>query len=123
MKFNTIKKAVLSVFMVLFVSVSVLAQEKQDKNVEGAKKVTASMKEQLTLNNGQNTKVYVLNLDFLKKVAENNKKTNKVEKMKKQRALEEERDTKLKSVLSADQYSLYIATKAQDRKRIAEFYQ
>lgn len=123
MKFSAIKKAVLAMFIMLFVSVNAIAQDKQDVAVEGAKKVTASMKDQLTLNDGQNNKVYIVNLDFLKKVAENNKKANKVEKMKKQRSLEEERDTKLKSVLSADQYSLFIAHRAQDRKRIAEFYQ
>ncbi|MFP9112996.1 hypothetical protein ACLI1A_03590 [Flavobacterium sp. RHBU_3] len=116
------KKALFTGILTLLFAVTVSAQEAV-KPEDGAKALTSYMKEKFTLNDSQYTKVFSVNLAFMQKTLENNNKTNKVEKLKKQRAIEEERDTKLKSVMSDDQYKLYIATKAQDRKKISEYYQ
>jgi len=120
MKINALKKMLLFAALMLLFTVNALAQ---DKSKDGAKAVTTYMKEQLTLNDGQYTKVYDVNLTFLKKVADNNKKLKGPERVKKLRVLEEERDTKLKSVLSEDQFKNYVGNKAANRKKIAEYYQ
>lgn len=110
----------LTAVMVLGFTLTVAAQ---DKATDGAKAVTTYMKEQLSLNDGQYTKVYSVNLTFLQKVEENSKKNKGADKIKKLRALEDERDTKLKSVLSEDQYKNYVGNKAANRKKVAEYYQ
>ena len=96
----------------------------QDKAAAGAKKVTEHMKEQLSLNEGQNDKVFAINYTFLQKVIENKDSgKNKIEKAKRLKELEGDRDTKLKSVLSDDQYKKYVATKAENRKKLREHFE
>ncbi|MFL9843246.1 hypothetical protein [Flavobacterium rhizosphaerae] len=119
MKFKSLKKMLFAAVLMLLFTINATAQ---DKTVEGAKDVTSYMKEQLDLNDGQYTKVYDVNLTFLQKVAENNKKNTGVERVKKLRALESERDEKLKSVLSTEQYKVYVGNKTANRKKIAEYY-
>lgn len=109
----------LSVAVMLLFTANALAQ---DKTVDGAKAVTSYMKEQLSLNDSQYTKVYSVNLTFLQKVEDNNKKLKGADRVKKLRTLEDERDTKLKSVLSEDQFKNYVGNKAANRKKIAEYY-
>lgn len=101
----------------------VAAVEKKEPTAQdAAKAVTSQMKEHLSLTGDQNTKVYIVNLDFMKKTFDNNKKTDKAERNKKQRGLEEERDGKLKSVLNDKQFKVFIANRGVDRKRIIPFY-
>lgn len=119
MKFINLKKMFLAAVMLLCFNGIASAQ---DKSIDGAKAVTSYMKENLSLNDSQYTKVYGVNLAFLKKVDENAKKNKGADKIKKLRALEDERDTKLKSVLSEEQYKNYVGNKAANRKKIAEFY-
>ncbi|MFP9098745.1 hypothetical protein ACLI09_06810 [Flavobacterium sp. RHBU_24] len=119
MKFTTLKKMLLAAAMLLCISLA----SAQDKSIDGAKAVTSYMKEKLSLNDSQYTKVYNVNLTFLQKVEENAQKNKGADKIKKLRALEDERDTKLKSVLSEDQYKNYVGNKAANRKKIAEYYQ
>jgi hypothetical protein len=120
MKFTTLKKMLSAAVMLLCFTITANAQ---DKTVDGAKAVTTYMKENLQLNDSQYQKVYSVNLTFLQKVDENAKKNKGADKIKKLRALEDERDTKLKSVLSEDQYKNYVGNKAANRKKIAEYYQ
>lgn len=120
MKFSILKKMLLTAAMLLCFTINASAQ---DKSIEGAKAVTSYMKEQLQLNDSQYQKVYGVNLSFLQKEAENAKKNKGADKIKKLRVLEEERDTKLKSVLGEDQFKNYIGNKAANRKKIAEYYQ
>jgi len=114
----SLKKMLLAATLLLCVNLATA----QDKNIDGAKAVTSYMKEKLSLNDSQYTKVYNVNLTFLQKVDENAKKNKGADKIKKLRALEDERDTKLKSVLSEDQYKNYVGNKAANRKKIAEYY-
>lgn len=107
--------------MMLFVTVNASAQ---DKAAEGARAVTTNMKEKLNLNDGQYTQVYAVNLDFLQKALENQATGNtKVEKGKRLKELDDERDAKLKSVLNGDQFKKYLAIKTDNRKRLRAFYQ
>lgn len=95
----------------------------QDKAAEGAKAVTANMKEQLKLNDSQYTKVLDINQAFLQKaISTKNSAATKVEKAKKLKTVSDERDTKLKSVLTEDQYKVYIANKAENRKKLRAYY-
>ncbi len=119
MKLITLKKLVFTAALMFVFTINVSAQE---KTIEGAKAVTSYMKEQLSLNDSQYTKVYNVNLDFLKKVSDNNAKNKGADRVKKLRALEDERDTKLKSVLNETQYKTYVGNKAANRKKIAEYY-
>ncbi len=105
---------------VMLLSVSVFAQ---DKATEGAKIVTANMKEQLTLNDSQYTKVLEINKSFLQKALDIKATTvTKAEKVKKLRVINDERETKLKSVLTDDQYKIYAANRAANRQKLREHY-
>ena len=93
----------------------------QDKVTEGTAKLTGFMKTQLSLNDNQYTKVSDVNRVYLQK-AKDSHATNasKLDKAKKLKALEEERDTKLKSVLTKDQYKIFIANRAENTKKLKE---
>jgi hypothetical protein len=120
MKQNKLFRNVFSAFiMALVFTVTAAAQ---DKAAEGAKAVTTQMKEQLTLNDAQYTKVYDVNLTFLQKAAKSKEAGGtKQDKTKKLRALEEERDTKLQSVLTETQYKMYAASRANNNKKLREY--
>lgn len=104
-------------------AVSVSAEKKGPDAQQAARAISNQMKEHLILNDAQNMKVYIINLDFLKKTFENNKNADKAERNKRQRGLEEERDAKLKSVLNEKQFKVFIANRPTDRKRIIPYYE
>lgn len=117
---KSIKTIVTSLALLLFVAVSAQAQ---DKAAEGAKAVTTHMKEQLKLNDSQYTKAYAVNLDFMQKAIENKKaEKTKVEKAKRLKVLDDERDTKMKSILTDDQFKVFIANKAENRKKLRQHF-
>lgn len=117
---KSIKTIVTSLALMLFVAISAQAQ---DKAAEGAKAVTTHMKEQLKLNDAQYTKAYAVNLDFMQKAIENKKaEKTKVEKAKRLKVLDDERDTKLKSVLTDEQFKIFIANKAENRKKLRQHF-
>lgn len=100
----------LALFLMFTVAVNA-----QDKVQEGAVKVTAHMKSQLSLNDGQYTRVLAINKDYLQKVTDNPGATT-VEKAKKKKTYDEERDEKLKSVLNASQYKIYVANRSSNAR-------
>jgi hypothetical protein len=121
MNFNLIKKFAGAVVLMLTFTINAAAQ---DKAVAGAKKITENMKEQLSLNDSQYDKVFIINKEFLQKAIENKESgKTKIDKARKLKELDESRDTKLKSVLSAEQVKLYVATKAENRKKLREHFQ
>lgn len=146
MKVNTLKKSVFSLLFTVFAFGVASAQDNDSTAVEtvaeapeaakpaetvkkgpdaqqAARTISNQMKEHLALNDAQNNKVYIINLDFMKKTFDNNKNGDKAERNKKQRGLEEERDTKLKSVLTDKQFKVFIANRGIDRKRIIPYYE
>lgn len=77
------------------------------------------MKEQLSLNDSQAVKVNEVNRAFMLKAKANDKSSlSKPEKAKKVKVYEEERDNKLQSVLTKDQYKMFIANRAENTKRL-----
>lgn len=102
--------------------VTTTAAMAQDKLAEGAKTVTTEMKTQLVLNDGQYSQVLDVNRAYLKKVKENNESgASAVAKAKKMQALNEEKDTKLKSVLTEVQYKKYAAGRAENTRKLKAF--
>ncbi|MHA3789269.1 hypothetical protein ACX0HA_13755 [Flavobacterium hauense] len=108
--------------LLLALSTTVVAQEKEkDMIAEGAKTSAAQMKTQLTLNDNQYTQVVDLNKAYLKKVKDCKASGDTdIAKAKKMQALNEERDGKLKSVLTATQYKKYAAVRADNIKKLKE---
>lgn len=102
--------------------VTTTAAMAQDKLAEGAKTVTTEMKTQLVLNDGQYSQVLDVNRAYLKKVKENNESgASSVAKAKKMQSLNEEKDTKLKSVLTEVQYKKYAAGRAENTRKLKAF--
>lgn len=111
--------AAAAALLVMFTTVS-SAQEK-DKITEGAKISASQMKTQLTLNDNQYTQVIDVNKAYLKKVKDCKASGDTdVAKAKKMQALNEERDSKLKSVLTQVQYKKYAAVRAENIKKLKE---
>jgi hypothetical protein len=108
--------------LVLFLMFSVNAMA-QDKLTEGAKAVTTQMKTQLNLNDSQYNQVLDINKTFLVKAKETTKLTNATEKAKKLKNLSDEKEAKLKSVLTDDQYKKFAATRANYAKKLKEYYE
>ncbi len=95
----------------------------QDKLTEGATTIANDMKTKLGLNDGQYTKVVDINKAFLTKAAEANKLTNATDKAKKIKTYSDERDTKLKSVLTEDQYKKFTSNRSSYVKKYKEYYE
>ena len=116
-KFTSAAKAMLGAMaLLLMFTTSVLAQ---DKSAEGLTKLNDYMKAQLSLNDSQYAKVNDVNRVFVQKANENEKSNaNKLDKAKKVKALEADRDTKLQSVLTKEQYKIFIANRAENTKKL-----
>jgi len=107
--------------VVLFVATAAFAQEK-DKAGEGAKTVTTEMKTQLGLNDSQYSKVLDINKTFIAKAVEAETIANATDKAKKMKTLNEEKETKMKSVLTETQYKTYGAKRADFGKKLRQYY-
>jgi hypothetical protein len=116
-KITSAAKAFLSaVALLLMFTTTALAQ---DTSAEGIKKLNDHMKVQLSLNDSQYAKVNDINRVFVQKVGDSEKgNASKLDKAKKVKALEAERDTKLKSVLTEDQYKVFVANRAENTKKL-----
>lgn len=105
----------------LFLALTSAANAQDDKIAEGAKISASQMKTQFALNDNQYTQVVDVNKAYLKKVkdckASGETATAKAKKMQ---ALNEERDNKLKSVLTTTQYKKYAAIRAENVKKLKE---
>lgn len=109
--------------LMLGMAVTTVSAQEKDKAGEGAKAVTTEMKTQLTLNENQYAQVMDINKKFLVKAAEAEKVTNATDKAKKLKALTDDRDAKLKSVLNETQYKTYQAGRAANAKKLRAYYQ
>ena len=106
--------------LLLAVSTTAVAQE-TDKLAEGAKAAASQMKTQLVLNDNQYTQVVDVNKAYLKKVKECRASGDTAPaKAKKMQALNEERDSKLKSVLTEVQYKKYASVRAENIRKLKE---
>lgn len=120
MKLNALRSILAATAMVLAINTTAVAQEK-DKLAESAKTVASQMKTQLTLNDNQYTQVVDINKTYLKKVKDCKESGDtSAAKAKKMQALNEEKDSKLKSVLTEVQFKKYAAVRAENTKKLKE---
>lgn len=93
----------------------------QDAVTTSAKTVTEQLKTQLALNDSQTAKVLEINRTYLKKLNETKLAGgSKVDQAKKLKVLDTDREAKIKSVISADQYKIYVANRGVNTKKLAE---
>jgi len=103
------------------------AQERQNMAPEQrAAKITEWMKANLKLNDEQVSKVseinqrYAMKTGDLKKDMKDMSKTEKKEKMSSLKALDKEKDSELKAVLSEAQFTDYLAKKEEMKKQVKQ---
>ena len=117
-------KAMVSVVaIVLAFTLNASAQEQS--TADAAKKTTDIMKTELSLTDVQYKKVLDINTVFTDKVAEARKSsTDKKQTAQVVKGLKEEKENTLKTVLTDDQYKLYLAKKEEKKqafmKRVSE---
>lgn len=116
-KITSAAKALLAVAALLCMFTTTAAA--QDKDALAT--LNTYMKEQLSLNESQAAKVNEINRAFMQKAKEN-EKTNlsKLDKAKKVKLYEEDRDKKLQSVLTKEQYKTFIANRTENTKKLKE---
>lgn len=108
-------KAMTAVFaMVLAFTVSASAQ---DRSANSAQKLTDKLKTELSLNDEQYNKVLEINKVYSDKTTEARKNsTDRAVTATAVKGFNEERETKLKAVLTEDQYKTYLANKEAKRE-------
>lgn len=108
-------KAIVSVVaLVLAFTVNASAQ---DRSAEAAKKMADNMKTELSLTDAQYNKVLDLNKNFSEKAAEARKSsTDKKQTAQAVKALNEEREKGLKTILTEDQFKTYLLKKEEKKK-------
>tara|TARA_Y100000815_G_scaffold149549_1_gene135326 strand:+ start:17468 stop:17794 length:327 start_codon:yes stop_codon:yes gene_type:complete len=107
--------------MLLVFTTSATAQEKA---AEGALAVSAKMKEMLSLNEQQYNKVLEVNKVYLRKIAAAKKDGLTTAEMdKKLRVYSNERENKLKSVLTPSQYKTYAARRESVQDMLKKYYE
>ncbi len=120
-KLNHAAKALLGAAALFLALTSAAVAQENDKIAEAAKTSASQMKTQFTLNDNQYTQVVDVNKAYLKKVKDCKASgETDVAKAKKMQAINEERDSKLKSVLTATQYKKYAAVRAENVKKLKE---
>ncbi|HSC52160.1 MAG TPA: hypothetical protein VLC98_00960 [Phnomibacter sp.] len=96
-------------------------QKKWGPPEDRAAKITSWMKTNLQLNPSQEAKVKEINLRYAKKAQEVvDGAGNKMEKGKKIRELEKEKEAEFKSILTAEQFSTYETKKNELKKQLKE---
>lgn len=103
--------------MLLAVTTTVSAQ---DRAAEGAKRATDKMKTELSLTDAQYPKVEQINKEFMEKAKESRSITDKTEREKGVKAFSDERDAKLKAVLTDEQFKQYSDKKAERLQKLAK---
>lgn len=120
-KFTSVAKRMLGTAALLLALTTTVYGQETDKIADASKTVASQMKTQLTLNDNQYTQVVEVNKAYLKKVKDCKASGDTAPaKAKKMQALNEERDGKLKSVLTEVQYKKYGAGRAENIKKLKE---
>jgi hypothetical protein len=89
----------------------------QDRAASGAQKMTDNMKTELKLTDEQYGKVLEINKSFAEKASEARKSTtDKAVAKEAVKGHNEERETKLKAVLTEEQFKTYLAKKEEKKK-------
>lgn len=116
------KRFLFTTCLCLAMIVSGWAQSTNDKAKEVAAKQTEWMKENLNLTQDQLPEIETLNLEYAQKWTEVQKLESRRSKWQKAKSLSEEKDGKLKNILTEEQYKTYQAKKEELRKTAKENY-
>lgn len=117
---NAFFSAGLFCLFLFLANISFAQDTKKDKAV---KALTDTMKTQLSLDDGQYSKVYDINADFLSGLATVKADGGgKMAKFNKLKAIGKDRDNALKAVLSAEQYKTYQEHKKENRQEMKSRY-
>jgi hypothetical protein len=113
------------IFNVIFVSFFPLAAFAQNFGMqltpeERAQLQTEWMKENLQLSDSQQVKVEALNLEYALKMEKIKSIDGNLSKLKKARKTSEEKDEKLKKLLSEEQFAFYLDKRKELRKKTKE---
>lgn len=125
MIFTAVKTTAAAVVMLLAVTTTVSAQDRIKAGGDAGKRQADVMKTELSLNDDQYNKVVAINKEFADKAKETrqtavaDQKEARAERAKAVKALSDEKDAKLKAVLTEDQYKTYLAKK-EERKNAAK---
>lgn len=111
-------KAVITVMLLVFTTYSF----SQDKTAEEkALEITKNMKEQINFSDDKEAKVNAINLDFINQTEKiKTEEISKISKFKSLKKADEERDIKLKEILSKEEYELFKDNKSKNRKKIKD---
>ena len=125
---NSAVKATGAAFIMLLAVTNTVSA--QDRAEAGAVKMTDKMKTELTLTDAQYPKVLEVNKEFVTKTMETKKtvalattdaaadKTARLERANAVKALNEQKEAKLKAILTEDQYKTYLAKKEEKQARL-----
>lgn len=120
-KIIALSKFISAFTLILLFSISAMAQDKKE---DRAKLVTDNMNTQLKLTDVQYKEVYDVNYEFLTKSKEI--KATETDKVVKRESLKENndiRETKLKQILTAEQYLTYLENRKESKKKLNEALQ
>jgi len=116
------KKILFNVIFVSFFSLGTFAQNfgRQLTPEERTKMQTEWMKENLQLNDSQLVKIEALNLEYALKMEKVKGIDGNLSKLKAARKTSEEKDEKLKKLLSEEQFEFYLDKRKELRKKAME---
>lgn len=124
MIFTAVKTTAAAVVMLLAVTTTVSAQDRVKS--DRGKRQADVMKTELSLNDDQYNKVVEINNEFADKAKETkqtsiaDQKEARIERAKAVKALNEEKDAKLKTVLTEEQYKTYLAKKEERKNNLQQ---
>ena len=107
--------------LVLLISSTITAQEKQKTPEEKATLMTQTLKEQIQFSDETEEAVYEINLKFVNDLsAVKDKDISKYKKAQELKALDQERNAALKEVLTEEEYKLYEDNKPKNRRALRD---
>lgn len=111
----------ITLFMFLFLSISVNAQNTMQSPTYRATKLTEWMKKDLQLTDGQASKIQDINLKYANKTEEvKNSTVGKRQKIQTLKNNERAKDAELKQVLNETQYKTYVNKKNELKEKVKE---
>ncbi len=119
------KKLVLISFLFYFFTNCISAQEPASGHTpeERAKLIDEWMKENLHATDDQMPQLEALNLEYAKKMESVKQISGKIDQLKTAREILQEKDEKLKKILTKDQFNLYQEKKKELRDQVRNAYQ
>jgi hypothetical protein len=122
---KTIRPTIVLAVLLTGLATVAFGQEKLDALMnqttpeERAQFQTDYMKESLSLTSDQESKIYALNLKHAKEMQVTyNASDRKIQKLKKMKSINEQKEQELKSILDADQYAAYERNKDDMKEKL-----